>query len=73
MTGHPDGTGALNTGSQSLGKSRGGAPEMPLVVAAAQTVGMCSLSAGRAHDAPEGHKRLRRRGSPRAKRPLMIE
>ena len=51
----------------------GRAPEMPLVVAAAQTAGRCSLSVGQAHDAPEGHKRLRRWGDPRAKRPLMLD
>ena len=46
---------------------------MRLVVAAAQTAGMGSLSAGQAHDAPEGHKLLGRRGGQRAQRPLVLD
>ena len=46
---------------------------MRLVVAAAQTAGMGSLSAGQAHDVSEGHKLLGRRGGQRAQRPLVLD
>ena len=52
---HPDGTGALKNGPQSIGKSRGGwTTKIHLVAADARTVITFALSPRHAHDAPEG-------------------
>ncbi len=60
---HPDGTGALKNGPQSIGKSRGGwTTKIHMVAADARTAITFSLSPGQAHDAPEGRKLLTRLG-----------
>jgi hypothetical protein len=57
---HPDGTGALKKGPQSIGKSRGGwNTKIHLVAADARTPIAFALSPGHAHDAPEGRELLR--------------
>ena len=53
-------------GPQSIGKSRGGwTTKIHMVAADARTALMFSLSAGQAHDAPEGRKLLNRLGPQR--------
>ncbi len=60
---HPDGTGALQNGPQSIGQSRGGwTTRIHLVAADARTALTFSLSPGQVHDAPEGRKLLNRLG-----------
>ncbi|MEZ5664699.1 MAG: IS5 family transposase [Burkholderiaceae bacterium] len=60
---HPDGTGALKNGPQSIGKSRGGwTTKVHLVAADARTAVTFSLSPGQAHDAPEGRRLLQSLG-----------
>ena len=68
---HPDGTGALKNGPQSIGKSRGGwTTKIHMVAADARTAVTFSLSPGQAHDAPEGRALLSRLGPP--DRPLHL-
>jgi len=56
---HPDGTGALKNGPQSIGKSRGGwTTKIHLVAADSRTAITFALSPGHAHDAPEGRQLL---------------
>ena len=56
---HPDGTGALKKGPQSIGKSRGGwNTKIHMVAADARTAVTFCLSPGQAHDAPEGRRLL---------------
>ncbi|MFC3863865.1 IS5 family transposase [Alcaligenes aquatilis] len=61
---HPDGTGAFKkNGLQAIGKSRGGwNTKVHLVAADARTAVTFCLSAGQAHDAPEGRKLLKSLG-----------
>ena len=61
---HPDGTDARKkTVSRPSASPRGGwTTKIHLVAADARTAVMFSLSPGQAHDAPEGHKLLRRLG-----------
>ena len=61
---HPDGTGALKNGPQSIGKSCAGwTTKIHMVAADAQTAVTFSLSPGQAGDAPEGRKLLKTRSS----------
>jgi transposase len=56
---HPDGTGALKNGAQSIGKSRGGwTTKIHLVAADARTVVTFALSPGHCHDAPQAMQLL---------------
>ena len=56
---HPDGTGALKKGPQSIGKSRGGwNTKIHMVAADARTAVTFCFSPGQAHDAPEGRRLL---------------
>jgi len=56
---HPDGSGALKNGPQSIGKSRGGwTTKIHLVAADTRTAISFALSPGHAHDAPEGRQPL---------------
>ena len=72
---HPDGTGApKKNGPQSIGRSRGGwTTKLHMVAADARTAVTFSLSAGQAHDAPEGRKLLRRLGRQRASPALVMD
>ena len=71
---HPDGTGALKNGPQSIGRSRGGwTTKLHMVAADARTAVTFSLSPGQAHDAPEGRKLLRRLGRQRASPALVMD
>lgn len=61
---HPDGTGALKKGPQSIGKSRGGrTTKIHMVAANARTAIAFALPPGNTHDAPEGRELLRHLGS----------
>jgi len=60
---HPDGTGALKNGPQSIGRSRGGCTtKIHLVAANARCALMLKLSPGQAGDAPHGRELLRAGG-----------
>ena len=71
---HPDGTGALKKGPQSIGKSRGGCNSKVHPVAAdARTAVAFSLSPGEAHDAPEGRELLQALGPMPGSIPLVMD
>ena len=72
---HPDGTGApKKNGPRSIGRSRGGwTTKLHMVAADARTAVTFSLSAGQAHDAPEGRKLLRRLGHQRTSPALVMD
>jgi hypothetical protein len=56
---HPDGTGALKNGTQSIGKSRGEwTTKIHLIAANARTSLDFTLSPGQASDGPEERKLL---------------
>jgi transposase len=56
---HPDATGALKNGPQSIGRSRGGLTTKIHLVAGDERTALCfSLSAGNCADGPEGRKLL---------------
>ena len=61
-------------GPQSIGKSRGGwTTKIHMVAADARTALMFSLSAGQAHDAPEGRKLLNRLGPQRENLSIVMD
>ena len=61
---HSDSTGALKSGPQAIGKSRGGwTTKIQIVAANARTAITFALSPGNACDAPEGRELLRDLGS----------
>lgn len=68
---HPDGTGALKNGPQSIGRSWGGlATRIHLVAANERTTFCFSFSAGQAGDGPKAESSLRPRpGAEPAERP----
>ena len=69
---HPDGTGALKNGPQSIGKSRGGwTTKIHVVASDARTAITFSISPGQDHDAPEGRKLLDRLG-PQGQNPYLL-
>ena len=72
---HPDGTGARKeNGPQAIGRSRGGwTIKIHPVAADAQTAVTFSLSAGQAHDAPEGLRLLHRPGCRQGKPSLLMD
>ena len=71
---HPDGTGALKNSPQSIGKSHGGwTAKIPMLAAKERQAGKFALSPGNAHDAPEGHKLLRKMRDQMAKAPLLMD
>ena len=71
---HPDGTGALKNGTQSIGKSSGGWNTKIHMIAASDSQAVkFALSPGNAPDAPEGRKLLRWLGRPTAKVPLLMD
>ena len=71
---HPDGTGALKNGPQSIGKSRGGwTTKIHMVSADARTAITFSLSAGNDHDAPQGRLLLEDLGPMPQGLPLLMD
>ena len=71
---HPDAAGALKNGPQSIGRSRGGrTAKLHLVAADARTAVNFRLSAGNAHDAPEGRELLRGLGPMPQGLPLLMD
>ncbi|MFC6839315.1 IS5 family transposase [Xanthomonas theicola] len=68
---HPDGTGALKNGPQSIGKSRGGwNAKIHMVAADAQTAITFGLTPGNAHEAPAGRTLLEHLGP--VERPIHV-
>ena len=69
-----EGTGALKNGPQSIGKSSGGwTAKIPMLAAKERQAGKFALSPGNAHDAPGGHKLLRKMRDQMAKAPLLMD
>ena len=70
---HPVGAGALKSGPQSIGKSRGGwTTKIRMVAADGRTAMTFSLSLGQPRDTPEGRKLPKRFGPPRHNPSLLM-
>ncbi len=71
---HPDGTGALKNGPQSIGKSRGGwNTKIHMVAADARTAIVFALSPGNDHDAPHGRALLQELGPMPEGLPMLMD
>jgi len=66
--------GVKKSGAQSIGRSRGGwTTKIHMAAANARTAKTFSLSAGQAHDAPEGRKLLTELGGPDGSMHLIMD
>src|SRR5215210_6496100 len=71
---HPDGTGALKTPPQAIGKSRGGwNTKIHMVAADARTAIVFALSPGHEHDAPQARALLEELGPMPEGLPLLMD